>query len=212
MNRENSQGTRRKLGRVLLGYGIVFFIGLWLGHQLASSRKAVTPERKKAMESTAELESQGQAKAKRSEVDGRAAPGSSSEGQAAPSEDLSLTFYEKLLKKEPPPKPEAKGGSTAATAPKKAEGKPPERPLSADAPFTIQVGSFARREQAEDLTKNLRGKGYPAYITTKVISGMGRMYQVRIGHYRTSDEARREAKYIEQREKLPTYIPSLSER
>jgi len=198
---------------VLLSYGIVFFIGLWLGHQLASSRKATAPERKKVLESTAEVESKIPGKAKRSEEGGRAVPESSPKGEVAPSEDLSLTFYEKLLKKEPPTKTQAKGGvSTAETSPRKGEGKPSEKPLSADAPFTIQVGSFARREQAEDLTGNLRGKGYPAYITTHVISGKGRMYQVRIGHYRTLDEAKQEAKHIAQREKLPTYIPPLPER
>lgn len=160
------------------------------------------------LKSTAEVESQDQGKATRSGEGGRTVPKSSPEGEVAPSEDLSLTFYEKLLKKEPPDKSQAKGGvSTAETGPMKEEGKPSEKHLPADAPFTIQVGSFARREQAEDLTGNLKGKGYPAYITTHVISGKGRMYQVRIGQYRTLDEAKREAKLIAQREKLPTYIP-----
>jgi cell division septation protein DedD len=213
MKREKDQGARRRLGRVFLSYGIVFFIGLWVGHQLASSRKAAVPESERVLKSTAKADSQDQRKVKRSGEGGRPVPESSPEGDVAPSEDLSLTFYEKLLKKEPLEKSQAKGGvSTAETGPRKGEGKPSEKPLSADAPFTIQVGSFSRREQAEDLTGNLKGKGYPAYITTHVISGKGRMYQVRIGHYRTLDEAKREAKHIAQREKLPTYIPPLPER
>jgi cell division septation protein DedD len=213
MKREKDQGPRRRLGRVFLSYGVVFFIGLWVGHQLASSRKAAVPESERVLKSTAKAETQDQRKAKRSGEGGRSVPESSSEGDVAPNEDLSLTFYDKLLKKEPLDKSQPKGGvPTAETGPRKGEGKPSEKPLSAEAPFTIQVGSFDSRKPADDLTENLKGKGYPAYITTHVISGMGRMYQVRIGHYRTLDEAKREAKHIEQREKLETYIPPLPKR
>jgi cell division septation protein DedD len=132
-----------------------------------------------------------------------------------------LTFYETLLKKEPSPKMQRERddskGIQAPRGPEKRErplkeDKSSERALSGVASFSIQVGSFAIKKQAEDLTRRLEGKGYPAYITSQIISGMGRMYQVRIGHYRTLDEAKREAKLIGIKEKLPTYIPSSPDR
>ena len=216
MNKEKGRVTRMRLGRVLLSYGIVFFIGLWVGYEFASTRKAAPPESKEMVDSIARVGNEGQGKGKRSEGDEEAKGKSSFEGEVAQKDDLSLTFYETLLKKEPSPVMRNKGRGSketqAITGPKKRESlskgdRPSERARSGDAPFTIQVGSFAHKKQAEDLTQYLRGKGYPAYLTSQVISGMGRMYQVRIGHYRTVDEAKREAKSIGEREKLPTYIP-----
>jgi cell division protein FtsN len=213
MNRQKSPVTRRRWGRVLLSYAIVFLIGLWLGHRFESSRKAVESETKEAFEPTARDETRGRERTERSEGDSRGERESSSEGEGAQGEDLSLTFYEKLLKKGSPPEVQTKRGiSGEARAAKKKGSTSSEKTGSMDAPFTIQVGSFARKEQAEALTQSLRGKGYPAYVTTEVISGMGRMYQVRIGHYRTLDEAKTEAKYVGKKERLPTYIPPVPAR
>jgi hypothetical protein len=210
-----------RLGRVLLSYGMVFFIGLWVGYKFASNGKTVAPEEMDMSESIARLGNEGQGKGKRSGGDDTAGGASSFEGEAGQVDDLSLSFYETLLKKEPSPDLRNKGGGSketqAPTGPEKKESrlredKSSKRVLSGDAPFSIQVGSFAHKQQAEYLTQHLKGKGYQAYITSQVISGMGRMYQVRIGHYRTLEEARRKAKLIGQREKLETYIPPLPDR
>jgi cell division septation protein DedD len=210
-----------RLGRVLLSYGIVLFIGLWLGYKFASIRKTAAPERKEMLESIAPVGSEGQGEGRRSEESDKAGGESPFEGEVVQRDDLSLTFYETLLKKEPSLETRNKGGGSkgtqAPTGPERRESlsredKSSERARSGDAPFTIQVGSFAHKKQAEDLTQHLKGKGYPAYVTSQVISGMGRMYQVRIGHYRTVNEAKREAKHIGKREKLPTYIPPLADR
>lgn len=206
-----------RLGRVILSYGIVFLIGLWGGYKIASIRKAAPPERREMLDSVARArDEEGGKESERADGTGEK---SSVEGEVVQGDDLSLTFYEKLLKKEPPPEMRDKQPSSkeiqAGPEPKKSPskgGRSSLKSVSRDAPFTIQVGSFARKEQAENLTKHLKGKGYPAYITSQVISGMGRMYQVRIGHYRTMDEAKREAKHIGKREKLPTYIPPLRDR
>ena len=210
-----------RLGRVLLSYFMVFFIGLWLGYKFASNGKAVAPERIDMSESIARLGNEGQGKGKKSAGDDKAGGASSFEGEEVQGDALSLSFYETLLEKEPSPSLRNKGGGSkgtqAPTGPEKREGhlredKSSKRTLSGYAPFSIQVGSFAHKQQAEDLTQQLKGKGYPAYITSQVISGMGRMYQVRIGHYRTLEEARGKAKLIEKREKLPTYIPPSPDR
>jgi cell division septation protein DedD len=218
MSKEEGR-TGMRLGRMLLSYGIVFLIGLWAGYKFAFTRKAAPPGSKEMVDSIARVEKEEKGKEKRSEGDDEAREEPSLEGEVAKRDDLSLTFYEKLLKKEPPPKMRDKQPSKeeiqATTGPKKSpseEGRSSLKSVSRDGPFTVQVGSFAHKEQAEGLTQGLREKGYPAYVTSMVISGMGRMYQVRIGHYRTLDEAKREAKHIGKREKLPTYIPPLPDR
>jgi cell division septation protein DedD len=221
MNKGKGPGTRMKAGRILVSYAIVFFIGLWLGYKFASTGKTVAPERKEMSESVVKMENQDQGTRERREGNNRKREASSFEGEGVQRDDLSLSFYETLLKKEQSPKIQGKrgnsGGTQAATGKEKRESplkedKSSKRDLSGVAPYSIQVGSFAHKKQAEDLTQLLRGKGYPAYITSQIISGMGRMYQVRIGHYRTLDEAKREAKLIGRKEKLPTYIPSSPDR
>ena len=221
MNKGEGSGTRRRLGRMLVSYGIVFFIGLWLGYKFASTGKTVAPERKEMPESAAKVEEGGQGNGGKPEGKDRAGETSSFKRQVVQKDDLSLTFYETLLKKEPSPKMQGEGGDSNGTqaapvrekreSPSK-EDKLSRKALPEGASFSIQVGSFAHEKQAEDLTQHLKGKGYPVYIRSQVISGMGRMYQVRIGRYRTLEEAKREAKIIGRKEKLPTYIPSSPHR
>jgi cell division septation protein DedD len=206
---------------MLLSYGVVLCIGLWLGYKFASTGRTVAPERKEMSESVAKMGNEDQGNGERTEGNDRAGEASSLKGEMGQEDDLSLTFYETLLKKEPSPKMQRERddskGIPASRGPEKRErplkeDKSSERALSGVASFSIQVGSFAIKKQAEDLTRRLKGKDYPAYITSQIISGMGRMYQVRIGHYRTLDEAKREAKLIGRKENLPTYIPSSPDR
>lgn len=213
MNRQKTPVSRRRWGRALLSYAIVFLIGLWLGHKFESNRKGVESETKEALESTAGVETRGRERAERPEGDSREGEESSSKGEGVQGDDLSLTFYEKLLKKGPPPERQTREGISGETrTAKKGEARSSEGTHSTEAPFTIQVGSFAEKNQAEKFTKDLSEKGYAVYVTTQFISGMGRMYQVRIGRYRTLDEAKREAKYIGNKEGLPTYIPPVPAR
>lgn len=221
MNKGEGPSYRKRLGRMLLSYGVVLCIGLWLGYKFASIGRTVAPGRKEMSESVAKMGNEDQGNGERTEGNDRAGEESSLKGEMVQEDDLSLTFYETLLKKEPSPKMQRERddskGTQASRGPEKRERPPKEdksskRALSGVAPFSIQVGSFAIKKQAEDLTRRLEGKGYPAYITSQIISGMGRMYQVRIGHYRTLDEAKREAKLIGRKEKLPTYIPSSPDR
>jgi cell division septation protein DedD len=207
-----------RFGRILLSYGIVFSIGLWLGYRFASTEKTMAPEKKELSESILRM---GKADQGSGEEEGRGGETPSLEGDVVQKDDLSLTFYETLLKKEPPPKVQAQKedvksthvptGSDKRPGPPKEE-KASKRTLPRGAPFSIQVGSFAHKEQADDLTQRLIDKGYPAYIRSQIISGMGRMYQVRVGHYQTLDEAKREAELIRRKEKLQTYVPSLPGR
>jgi hypothetical protein len=215
-NRGRGRNTRKRLGRVVLSYGIVFLIGLWVGYKFASTRRATTYERGDPLHSIADGEDVAERKG-----DDEAQEGSSVEGEPGSKDELSLTFYEELLKKEPPPSMQEKRGETrGAVGPEKRDRPPREEGPSGRAPgeprgdasFCIQVGAFAQKKQADDLTQRLKGKGYPAYIRSLVISGKGRIYRVRIGRYRTRDEAERQAKYIGEREGLETYVPLVPDR
>lgn len=217
VNKGKGSGTGMKAGRILLSYGIIFFIGLWLGYKFASTGKTMAPQRKEMSESAVKMGNEDEGTRERGEGNDRTRKASPFEGEVVERDDLSLSFYETLLKREPSPKTTSKrgdsGGTKAVSGPEKGESplkedKSSKTELLGGAPFSIQVGSFAHQKQAEDLTKRLKGKGYLAYVTSEIISGMGRMYQVRIGHYRTLDEAKREAKLIGKKERLPTYIPS----
>ncbi len=221
MNKGKGSGTRRRLGRMLVSYGIVFFIGLWLGYKFASTGKTVAPERKEMSESAAKVGRGEQGNGEGPEGNNRASETSSLEREVIQKDNLSLTFYETLLKKESSPEMQGERGDSNGTpaAPVREKRESPSKEdrlsrkaLPEGASFSIQVGSFAHEKQAEVLIQRLKEKGYPAYIRSQIISGMGRMYQVRIGRYRTLNDARREAKIIRRKEKLPTYIPSSPDR
>jgi len=51
--------------------------------------------------------------------------------------------------------------------------------------YTIQVGAFSKEEGAQNLAKEIRGKGYQTYV----IKGKT-LYKVQIGEFKTSDEAK----------------------
>ena len=51
--------------------------------------------------------------------------------------------------------------------------------------YTVQVGAFSKEEGAQNLAKEIRGKGYQAYV----IKGKT-LYKVQVGEFKTSDEAK----------------------
>ena len=55
-------------------------------------------------------------------------------------------------------------------------------------PWSVQIGSFPDKKRAEQSAKNLRDKGYDAYIVTSMIKGQER-HRVRVGHLTSREEA-----------------------
>jgi len=51
--------------------------------------------------------------------------------------------------------------------------------------YTVQLGAFSKEEGAQNLAKEIRGKGYQAYV----IKGKT-LYKVQVGEFKTSDEAK----------------------
>jgi len=61
--------------------------------------------------------------------------------------------------------------------------------------YTIQVGAFTKKINAERLLKKLTDQGYPAYIPDSSL-GQTFIYRVRVGRYRTLYEAQEVAKKL----------------
>lgn len=60
--------------------------------------------------------------------------------------------------------------------------------FSPEGEFTVQIGSFQKSGDASALVRQLGGEGYPAYA---VASPDGKGTRVRIGYFKTREDARR---------------------
>ncbi len=60
---------------------------------------------------------------------------------------------------------------------------------SANAKYSIQVGSYPNMEEANFKIENWRSKGYPAFIMIADIPDRGRWYRVRVGGFASRDDA-----------------------
>ncbi|MBI4636076.1 MAG: SPOR domain-containing protein [Candidatus Rokubacteria bacterium] len=144
---------------------------------------------------------------------GGAAPRASAP-PAARSPEPALTFYRELtapLSPVPPPKPARppKGERADATG----VGPPGDRaerdPAGKSEPragrFTIQVGAFRLRTQAEALRGALAAAGHEAYLSETEAQG-GARYRVRVGSFATRDAAVEAAARLGGDRPLATYV------
>ena len=133
----------------------------------------------------------------------------------APAPQPELTFYRELtapLTPPPlPPKPAAK-----PTTPPRREAAPVPVPASetaSSAPaarseagrYTVQVGSYNVRAQAEAMRARLAVAGHEAHIAEGEAGGVTR-YRVRIGAYGTAEEARQAAVRLGSEAQVATYV------
>jgi DedD protein len=65
-------------------------------------------------------------------------------------------------------------------------------PISLRAAWAVQLGSFANRANAENLSRQLKGQGYPVYVLPGG-SGASVRYRVRVGPLANRDSAERTA-------------------
>jgi cell division protein FtsN len=149
------------------------------------------------------------------------------ERTAKPAPQPELTFYRELtapLTPPPlPPKPAAKPAPKREAPPpaepaKRAEpGDAPARPAAdptavpatpprADAGrYTVQVGSYNVRAQAEAMRARLATAGLDAYIAEGEAAGVVR-YRVRIGAFPTAEDARQAAVRLASQAQVATYV------
>jgi len=111
----------------------------------------------------------------------------------------------------PPQRPsEARKPETPAAAEsparERAEGSPAASPGDAGgARFTVQVGSFKARAQAEALRAKLAETGQDAYVSEVEVAGVAQ-YRVRVGSFTTREAARDAATRLAGERRMTTYV------
>ena len=93
--------------------------------------------------------------------------------------------------------------SLALTQPKHVEAN--LRVRQATLYFSIQVGAFSRKRNAENLANRLRKKGYSVDIVSPV-PGKSRLYKVKVGKFKTRSAALKTAQKLRRNEKLDTAV------
>lgn len=90
----------------------------------------------------------------------------------------------------------AKAPAPAAAKSKPEEAKPAveekpaeEAPKAKRRRFTLQVGSFQDKEEADTFFRGLSGGPYDPYMVEADVPGKGKYFRVRVGGYGTFDEA-----------------------
>jgi cell division septation protein DedD len=63
--------------------------------------------------------------------------------------------------------------------------------------WTLQLGAFGSRDEAEKLARAMRDAGHPARVAETIVPGLGTRYQVRTGMYDTYNEAQAALRRIE---------------
>ena len=99
----------------------------------------------------------------------------------------------------------ADGGSAGAIS------GPPHTNTSASSavpsvPYTIQVGAYKNRRQADDLRQQLASASLDAYVVTLAAQEGVARYRVRVGTYRSREEAASAAERLRTQRSLTTFI------
>lgn len=115
----------------------------------------------------------------------------------------------------PAPAPPAAQAPSLPPAPAKtADGPPPSNNASASAPtpngpttpYTVQVGAYKNRRQADDSRQQLASAGLDAYVVTLVAQEGVARYRVRVGTYRSREEAAAAAERLRTQRSLTTFV------
>jgi cell division septation protein DedD len=87
-----------------------------------------------------------------------------------------------------------------------AETDLPKAPHGHDGEFTLQVISYERPEQSRAFAENLRQKGHMAFVAAADVPDRGRYYRVRIGPFKSRDQAETYRRKFEDDEHMNTFV------
>jgi cell division protein FtsN len=79
-------------------------------------------------------------------------------------------------------------------------------PQPSEAGYSVQVGSFRAREEAEQLRHRLTQKGYPVWVQPSIVAGQGIWYRVRVGHFPDRAAADRVAQRLAAQERVSIMV------
>jgi cell division septation protein DedD len=109
-----------------------------------------------------------------------------------------------------PPKAPVRGGNSEVSPLQQKPGpsstNPEGRQPSAEAGYSVQVGSFRAREEAEQLRHRLTQKGYPVWVQPSIVTGQGIWYRVRVGHFPDRATADRAAQRLASQERVSIMV------
>jgi cell division septation protein DedD len=125
---------------------------------------------------------------------------------------------------QPPPRPSAAQRveeikaalSAAAHKPSPASPQPapptpqPAAPDAASEPitYTLQLGSFQNNDVASSFSSSLNAKGYDATISKITVADKGIVYRVRLGKYKSLEDAQKAAAELGKKEGISAFITS----
>jgi len=197
MPRQRSSGGRLTSLLVLVGCAVVlggtFLLGVGAGRMWPTFRFSGAPEATAAKE----------------------APSSrADQGARLPDSGPKLTFYQELTKPltapPPPPRPRRAeertqtatkpDGGDDATAPSVAAAGP-----ASATTYTIQVGAYRERAQADKLQARLVTAGYPVAVVEGA-GPSGVLYRVRVGAFATREAAQASAARLAREQSLTAFV------
>ena len=96
--------------------------------------------------------------------------------------------------------------SPQAQTPAQAPVQPSTAPESVT--YTLQVGSFQSSEVATSFTSSLAAKGYEANVVKIEVPDKGTVYRVRMGKYKTLEDAQKAAAELDKKAGISAFITS----
>ncbi|MEX2223794.1 MAG: SPOR domain-containing protein [Candidatus Rokuibacteriota bacterium] len=208
-------------GAVLVILGLTFALGLLVGRQWARQTQTAS-----AVIATVSEPAKKPAAAPR-----RSGIAAETMADRAPESTETLTFYRTLTEPldgpdagstlepkpvavkipaaPPPPAPTVKAPAAApalpaATAPSLPPA--PGRTANGPSPWTVQVGAYKNRRQADESRQHLVAAGLDAYVVTLAAQEGQARFRVRVGTYRSREEAVATAERLRAQRSLTTFV------
>jgi cell division septation protein DedD len=111
--------------------------------------------------------------------------------------------HEAVAPRDAGPSREPAAAAARPPAPAAPEGAPPAR---SGGGFSVQVGAFKNRQQADAVHRDLRTAGFEAFVSTLGTAGGETRFRVRVGPFPSRAEAERAAERMRAARSLPTYV------
>jgi DedD protein len=207
--------------------GIVFYLGVTVGRDLAAAQPAPPADPLEQLDRQAEAlaekltfpealtdqpapvpaDAGAKADAALAEADARAAEkaaadAAKAQAEKAEAEGRAAADAKAAAEKAAAEKLAAEKAAAAKAAAEKA--KVVEAPSSGG--FTVQVGAMPARAEADALVAKLRGQGLAPYVVEADIPGKGTFYRVRLGKFRSRDEAKRYLADVQRETQLSGFV------
>jgi cell division protein FtsN len=95
---------------------------------------------------------------------------------------------------------------TVSLPPAPGKGGAITSPAPGTSPWTVQVGAFKNRRQAEDTRQHLAAAGLEAYVASVAAQDGQPRFRVRVGTYRTREEAAVVAERLRAQRSLTAFV------